>query len=437
MQLPIERWLQEQQFPSEIMVAFEEAVTSYKAGANRAALLFSYIGWSLVLRQRILASPQPGNISEPHWTGIRKSLGNEEEWDKKIFDLTQNQSQSRIFDVPEDLRVQVRYWKDRRNDCAHYKFNEISSSHVESFWAFVRSNLPKFVPNGSLAHLLRRIEQHFDPNITPAGKSVDTIIDELPNAVLTEELPDFFAGVADLLVTRAGAQTVPRESEIVAVISSALRVGNPRVTGAVVAFLNGRGRQGIALALLRQAPQYVTLWANSPKVVRLFWRSSLFQGGRGDLRVYASLLRNGLIPAGQVAEANAWVADNMKDEPPASQDMDALRAHGFIDALVERCFEVIEGASNRGIDDFTWGNGHIVTITWLLGELPTTATIVEAVCRTFVGSPYPHKACDAVRIFYKNNPEKRQEFEKVAGELGLTLPKDVFPQYLSAEGLDE
>jgi hypothetical protein len=50
MRLPIESWLPETQPLREVEVALREAITSYKAGAYRAALLFSYLGWGLALR---------------------------------------------------------------------------------------------------------------------------------------------------------------------------------------------------------------------------------------------------------------------------------------------------------------------------------------------------------------------------------------------------
>ena len=44
MTLPFETWIREHSPTPEASVAFNEAVSTYKTGAYRAALVFSYVG---------------------------------------------------------------------------------------------------------------------------------------------------------------------------------------------------------------------------------------------------------------------------------------------------------------------------------------------------------------------------------------------------------
>ena len=115
-----------------------------------------------------------------------------------------------IFGLSDNIRHQVVYWKNRRNDCAHSKQNEISSSHVKSFWLFLKSNLAKLVVNGSKEGLLNEIRNHFDFSITPPGADCSHLVEQIPAAISTNELSDFFSEVYK--VFRPGSSDYPLPS---------------------------------------------------------------------------------------------------------------------------------------------------------------------------------------------------------------------------------
>lgn len=52
--LPIEKWMVEQDFPIEATNLLDEGCTCYKAGAYRAGLLFSYLGFEKIIKNRLL-----------------------------------------------------------------------------------------------------------------------------------------------------------------------------------------------------------------------------------------------------------------------------------------------------------------------------------------------------------------------------------------------
>jgi len=126
----------------------------------------SYLGFLTAVRDRLLAAPHvPAGVSEGAWDSLRKQLRNDDKWDPTAYDATQAQKPAPYFIVSDNVRSQVEYWKNRRNDCAHAKSNAIEGSHVEMMWLFIQSNLPKFVVNGSRAALLDKLGRHFDPRI--------------------------------------------------------------------------------------------------------------------------------------------------------------------------------------------------------------------------------------------------------------------------------
>lgn len=85
---------------------------------------------------------------------VCKNLRKEEKWDEEVNEcVKKNDPNKVIFNISDDLRNQYLYWKNRRNDCAHFKKNIIDYFHVESFWLFLQSNLVKFAVNGSKEQL--------------------------------------------------------------------------------------------------------------------------------------------------------------------------------------------------------------------------------------------------------------------------------------------
>jgi hypothetical protein len=72
--------------------------------------------------------------------------------DAATFDATQHKNPAPIFAIDQELRDQVKFWKDRRNDCAHSKQNQIIAAHCEAFYAFVRSTLNRFISMLKMIH---------------------------------------------------------------------------------------------------------------------------------------------------------------------------------------------------------------------------------------------------------------------------------------------
>ena len=96
-----------------------------------------------------------------------------------------------------DIRNQIHYWKNRRNDCAHSKVNIIDACHVEAFWTFLQSNLSKITVEGGKQTLLTKIERHYNINLTPKDADVQPLIKEIATAVTNDELNDFWNECAE------------------------------------------------------------------------------------------------------------------------------------------------------------------------------------------------------------------------------------------------
>ncbi len=400
--------------PEETVVPFREAEICYRAGAYRAALLFSYIGWGLALRSRLLRATCPAGIPQELWEKHLTKLRSEEDWDHEVFDLTQRQKPAPVFLVSEDLRHQVRYWKDRRNDCAHFKANEIDHSHVESFWHFIFSNLGKFVPNGSADALLNKIVLYFDLDFTPPNTPLDPIIEQIPHCVERDELTDFFKNVAEKLSSISN-----NLREINRVFDAVIRLANDSSSNTLREFLVTDERY--LIGLLREFPQHVILLEQHPELVRSLWRKHLFsENTYRDLSVFTAMLRAELIPQEEIAEANARAIENCNGDIPSPIDKQILDQYGFFAIFSKIAFE------DSWLSNFTWANGKAKLVYWYLESYPIPVEAIQSICSIVTTSTCPWTARDELKKLFKENITKRQEFEKIAQQEQLALPKEIF-----------
>jgi hypothetical protein len=118
--IKFEQWLGEQSLSEDALRMAHEAVLCYKNNAYRAALLFSYLMFQTIIKDRVLKAKKPDHIPDDQWDTIRRNLTKDEDWDKSAFQCTQRKEDKSIFLISDDIRKQVEYWKDRRNDCAHF-----------------------------------------------------------------------------------------------------------------------------------------------------------------------------------------------------------------------------------------------------------------------------------------------------------------------------
>lgn len=416
MKLPIENWISETVMPDEARIAFYEAVLCFKISAYRASLLFSYLGWNLTLRYRILllATPPSGFIAG-EWTAIQNELRNEDKWDKKLFELVQMRNPTKLlFQVSDDLRQQVQYWKDRRNDCAHFKKNEITSSHVESLWSFIQSNLAKFVPCGSKEAILNQIRWHHDPRFTPPGADISPIINQVVHGITPDEIPSFMDGIIAILTD--GTTGLVSERDVAIVVEAIIRLDVDEFMNALVAYLLTHAN--LLPELFRAHPNRLLLFSNQPMLIRWLWHDVLFLNGKQDLYVFTALIRNNLVPAEQLTEAFSSIVSRLNNDVPNPVDRDALERCGLIDVLRRYTYD------DGYINDFAWANRNALTIRWLVESYPITDEIARRLCTVFDVLPYPWHAKDALKALYDQNANKRAEFLAAFGRLppGHTNP---------------
>ena len=118
MRIEFDDWLSSQKISATAESLFKESVVCYKASAYRAALLLSYVGLQTIIKDRLLSANCPSSIPAGQWAGIIRNLTDDDKWDSQVYDAIQMKSPASIFGISDDLRNQIAYWRNRRNDCA-------------------------------------------------------------------------------------------------------------------------------------------------------------------------------------------------------------------------------------------------------------------------------------------------------------------------------
>ncbi len=376
MKLRIENWIENNNFSEDVNVLFTDAVTCYKARANRASLLFSYLAFLTILKERIIEGTKPNLFPQGEWDKLISKLQNEDLWEANVFDATQQQEKidqatkqrikDPIFSLNDNLRLQIKYWKDRRNDCAHYKDNIIDTFHIENFWAFMESNMSKITIEGGMQSLINKIYKHFDPTITPPDKDITPLIQEVEYSVERSKLKHFWEtllnnGEWDFDLSK-------RKQEL---ISKSLEVNKDFVNDSLIAIV--KANKFYLKDFLSNHTDKILRFNFNEEEVRKFWKTQL-PSCNNILGLYTSFLRNGLIPQNEIAEANRTIISAIREYSPTINEHQILLVNGFLNTFKE---EVLNNSSFVGYKSYLWVNDRADIISGVIKNYPPDNDIIN------------------------------------------------------------
>lgn len=398
MNLKIEKWIIDQKLSKKVTPLFDEAIKSYKASAYKAALLFSYLGLMTILKERIINAQPPPGIPQGMWDQIKRDIQNRESWDKKVFEATQTQNPAVIFPINDTLRREVIYWKDRRNDCAHFKHEQIDYHHVESFWSFLETNLSKLTINGGKDALIRKFKNYFDPSITPPDEDILPLITEIEHAVDAADLRVFFESLENELDDFL-------EPEYFIVFNAILGNYHNNIADELVDYLKTSNDK--LLNFIRSYPDKILYLNLSAEFIRNMWYEKLFTNGINDFNVYSSLLQNNLIRQEDIETANERIVSRLGSQVPSDLERIGLSQHGFYTALKQRLFP--EG----GIFSFDTCNRLSNLMIHYINSFPLDIEIVESINDSFSNPLQPNNLQARLRTYFTNTQVKKDEFNAI------------------------
>jgi len=412
MKIQFEAWINAPTKSPNVTILFEESIKSFKSSAYRASLLFSYLGLFTLIKEQIIKSTKPSAIPQSRWDSIIQKLQNDDLWEKTVFDEIVNSS-SPIFNIDDDLRQQIKYWKDRRNDCAHFKDNEIEFHHTESFWSFIKSNLSKITIEGGMESLLNKFVQHFNPTFTPPDADFSDLVQEIESAVNTNDLAEFWKQL--LFRIDEYGLLFHNETNISKIFKRVFEISSERVKDNLSEYLKSKNRD---LSIIIIYPELISYFKYSSAEIRSIWRNRIFNSEHTAFTVYAALLRNSLIPANEIKEANEYVFDLLKGPSPKNEeDHFALASNGFGDTIFE-----VAIATKRLNDWYTWVNPRADILAYYVEKYPLKKETVEVICEMYTRDKYSFWLGERLENLFKEKNDKKIEFHQIANTNGLTIP---------------
>ena len=397
-------WLATQNISPEARATFEESITCFRADAYKASVLFAYLGMLHVVKDRILRSSPPTGYTAPHWSNIHNGLNNYDTWDAKVLEALVQQNPAPIFSISDDLRHQLRYWKNRRNDCAHSKPNSINAGYATALYAFIMSNLSKLVVIGSRDNLINKVQDHYNLSLTPPNQPTDQLANEVQHAIASEEQEDFFSEAIEFLgeVNNSNYLFTYNRGEY-EFIHKCLNQSTPEVRSACSrALLLSEER---LLQFLRSYPSDVGILNGHLAETRQLWREKIFEDSFNDFPLFVSLLHNNLIPVDEKEEAYGIVLEKSNGTPSGTEDH-TLRAQGFYIYLHEHLI------TNDNISRWSWSNPKRTIITHYILTTPITEDIAVSLSSTFDARYHPFDLASSLNNMFRDNPNKVEEFHQ-------------------------
>ena len=418
--LDFEKWIYKQSIPQESLDTFLEAIICYKFGAYKASLLFSYIGFQLIVKDRILNSNRPQLFPEHKWMQIHNNLRNDDKWDPTIFEAIQIKTNKEIFHISEDLRDQVKYWKNRRNDCAHSKSNIINASQVESFWFFIKSNLSKFIVIGGKDELLNKVKDHFDISKTPPNQDIGYIVKNIPSTVDIQDYEQFLNDLLDFIRKFDDSLYSRNFTKDIIVIEKIISLSFPELTHAISNIL--KGKDDLLLTYLRKYPHHVVIFSEDKTFIRGIWYDKLFglATTKEDFSIYCSILKNNLIPEDQMNESFEHIIKNgLLCNTPCDDDFIFLKNIKFFDKFKEIAF-----IENK-ISQFEWSKKNVNFIIYYLSQFEMDEKIAESIYSTFNVENFPFKLAQSLELFLNSNEYKKNQLIVILEKKGYEKPENL------------
>lgn len=411
MRLHFEEWIKGQKISYRTEELIDEAILCYRAKAYKASLLFSYLSFQNIIKERILSADAPPGYTPALWGGIQNDLRDDDKWESKIIECVDRNRPGSIFRLSDDVKKQYFYWKDRRNDCAHGKDNKIGMSHVETFWLFVESNLSKFGVNGGKESLLERIKVFFDQNLTPPNTDPLPIIQDIQYAIE----PSDYNEVLDKIFEYSKIKGIILSYDVAFWIKLLSVESEFRVHA--VNYL--KTKKNLISAILAKDPSNIIYFSNDPVFIRSLWKELHYNTSSTLIH----LLRHRLIPPEQFGEfvrtVSVTIDSLLRDDETI---LTTLEEYDLFKEIKQIAFE--EGK----ISNFDWCREHRNLICHLILKDGFDEDMVRSLNSVFSSYHIPWKLGDSLEQLFIDNPEYKIAYKRITEETGGLLPERFFPE---------
>ena len=396
---------------------FEDSIRCFDAGIYRQAYLLAYQGFTQYIRNIVLDAKMPTGYVPNKWNGVQAKLKKEKEFDEQVFTCIQQKNCTTgtppvvaILDMPDTLRDDFIFWRNRRNDCAHYKAYDINASHVLAFYSMLNQYMLKITVEGGMKYLLREFKDAFDPAKTSPQKSIQPLVDKILQMVHQSEMNDFFDGLQSATRFHFG-------TKFYSILEGILSGSNKELKKYVIYYL----RQSNDLVdFLSHYPEEVGQLVAKDEV-RTLWYSKLIYC-RERFSIVAELISVGLLVESEVAECLERSIDNAYSQNDGMGSISEAKTnllikYGLLDCLKTSKLNPVYTSRNAR----ECGQNHYDFFRGFAYSLPLDKYTIEMMLAIFNEACYPTVWCSIYKEMIDDN-ERCKQFAKITANNGLSVP---------------
>jgi len=407
-------------FTDDEIGLFRDSVRCFHAGIFRPAYIMAYQSMMIYFRRLIQNEDMPAGFDAVKWKKMQVNLAKDKEWEEEVNNAIRKKANAKaappevpVLAMNDSLRLDFDYWRNRRNDSAHYKEYRINDSHVLSFYSFLTQYLLKISVEGGKATLLKEFKDACDVTKTSPKKSLQPLIDKILVMVSPEEMDDFFAELDGVMGYRF---TGRYENTLASIIKS----GNEKLKEYVIKFV--RSDKRFKAEFINDHPDIVGYIVDKPES-REFWMKYLARC-RNRVAILARMLMVGLIDPDEKDEAVRKVLEhsfnNNDGMGTVSEDEQLiLNSNGFFDALKEEYFNGDYTCKNVvlcGREKYDFFYGYIA-------HMPVNKELADMLVDIFSRPDYPYVWSNIFKEhLLEADAAYKAKFDKVVSENGITLP---------------
>ncbi len=406
-------------FTDDELGLFHDSIRCFHAGIFRPSYILAYQGMMIYFRRLLQNAKMPAGYDSGKWTGVQSRLSRDKDWEEEVNNALRTQPDSRstppviaLFCMSDSLRKDFDFWRNRRNDCAHYKEYVINDSHVLAFYSFLTQYLMKISVEGGMMTLLNEFKDACDPAKTSPKASLQPLVDKILPMVNPDEMNDFFARLSGAM----GGRYLGRYEDTLAGI---IKGGNEELKGYAIAFV--RSDDSVRKDLINSFPDLVGHLVDKSEA-REYWMKYL-NNSRNRVAVLARMIMVGLIDSSEHDEAFRKVIDHSFDNNEgmgdvSDEEMSVLDAAGFFIALKEKYFNGKYTSSNAyycGKYKYDFFYGYML-------HSPIDKEWVDVIVDIFSQVNYPTAWRDIFIEHFLKNDAYKANFDSVVAENGISVP---------------
>ncbi len=406
-------------FTDDEMGLFKDSIRCFHAAIFRPAYILAYQGMMIYFRRMIQTAKMPSGYDAGKWKGVQTRLANDREWEEEVNNAIRTQPDSKktpptiaILCMTDSLRKDFDFWRNRRNDCAHYKEYVINDSHVLAFYSFLAQYLLKISVEGGMMTLLNEFKDACDITKTSPKASLQPFVDKILSMVNPDEMNDFFSYLEEYM----GFRLSGRYEELMANI---IKGGNEDLKKYAVSFV--RSDKDVQASLIENYPELVGHLVEKSEV-REFWMKTL-RNCRNRVAVLGNMMMVGLIDPAEKEESINKIIQYSYDNNEGMGDVSdevllKLKAEGFFSALKAKYFNSAYTSHNaRECGKFKYNFFY-----GCVAYLPIDKEWIEILVCIFSQADYPTVWLDMYKEYYLGNSEYKDRFDKVVKENSIKLP---------------